>query len=170
MGASLVIGSLVLVVIVVVVVPLVFFKNSDKKPDNNSNNQAPAGTCKRKLDCPDAKGNRDSTSSLYCDNTGPVQSITFNGSIIDSITNDAYFELISGANGTGCNGIFKAPKNIGAFTFTIQNSGTNYNTYNNTLKIYTDNSMKTKVNHTLVYLDVTLDDNKSTQGKCIEFK
>lgn len=169
MGASLVIGSLVLVVIVVVVVPLVFFNNSDKKPDNNSNNQAPAGTCKRKLDCPDAKGNRDSTSSFYCDNTGPVQSITFNGSITDSITKDAYFELISGANGKGCNGIFKIPS-LGEFTFIVSNQGSNYNTYNNTLNIYTDNSKKTKVNYSLVYLDVTLDDNKSTQGKCIDTK
>ena len=169
MGASLVIGSLVLVVIVVVVVPLVFFNNSDKKPDNNSNNQAPAGTCKRKLDCPDAKGNRDSTSSLYCDNTGPVQSITFNGSITDSITNDAYFELISGANGKGCNGIFKVPS-LGEFTFIVSNQGSNYNTYNNTLNIYTDNSKKTQVNYILMYLDVTLDDNKSTQGKCIDTK
>ena len=170
MGASLVIGSLVLVVIVVVVVPLVFFNNSDKKPDNNSNNQAPAGTCKRKLDCPDAKGNRDSTSSFYCDNTGPVQSITFNGGITDSITKDAYFELISGANGKGCNGILKAPENIGAFIFTIQNSGINYNTYNNTLKIYTDSGMKTLIKYNIEYLDVTLDDNKSTQGKCIDTK
>ena len=169
MGASLVIGSLVLVVIVVVVVPLVFFNNSDKKPDNISNNQPPAGTCKRKLDCPDAKGNRDSTSSFYCDNTGPVKSITFNGSITDSITNDAYFELISGANGKGCNGIFKIPS-LGAFTFTIQNSGINYNTYNNTLNIYTDNSKKTLIKYNIEYLDVTLDDSTSTQGKCIEFK
>ena len=170
MGASLVIGSLVLVVIVVVVVPLVFFNNSDKKPDNNSINQPPAGTCKRKLDCPDAKGNRDSTSSFYCDNTGPVKSITFNGSITDSITNDAYFELISGANGKGCNGIFKAPKNFGEFTFIVSNQGSNYNTYNNTLNIYINSSKKTKVNYILGYLDVTLDDSTSTQGKCIEFK
>jgi hypothetical protein len=169
MGASLVIGSLVLVVIVVVVVPLVFFNNSDKKPDNISNYQPPAGTCKRKLDCPDAKGNRDSTSSFYCDNTGPVQSITLNGSLYDSIDN-AYFELISGANGKGCNGIFNVPKNLGAFTFTIKNSGTNYDTYNNTLNIYTDNGKKTQVKYSLVYLDVTLDDSTSTQGKCIEFK
>lgn len=169
MGASLVIGSLVLVVIVVVVVPLVFFNNSDKKPDNISNNQPPAGTCKRKLDCPDAKGNRDSTSSFYCDNTGPVQSITFNGSITDSITN-GYFELISTSGGTGCSGIFNVSTEPGEIIFTIQNSGTNYNTYNNTLKIYTDSGMKTLIKYNIEYLDVTLDDNKSTQGKCIDTK
>jgi len=168
MGAFLVIGTLVLVVVVVVAVPLIFYNNNNKTPNNNSNNQPPSGTCKRKLDCPDAKGHRDSTSSLYCNNTGSVQSITFNGSV-DYIPN-GYFELISGANGKGCIGIFNVPKQLGEIPFTVINGGTNYDTYNNTLNLYTDSNKKIKVKHEIVYLDVSLNDATSTQGKCIDTK
>jgi len=169
MGAFLVIGTLVLVVVVVVAVPLIFYNNNNKTPNNNSNYQPPSGTCKRKLDCPDAKGNRNSTSSLYCDNTGSVQSITFNGGINEYIAN-GYFELISGANGIGCNGIFNVPTEQGEITFTISTPGNNYNTYNNTLNLYTDQKRTRKVDFTLENLDVSLNDATSTQGKCIDTK
>jgi hypothetical protein len=123
----------------------------------------PADFCTSKLDCPDARGNINSRNNIYCDNTGSVKSISYDGSIEMNTNDIAYFDLKSSSNGSGCVGTLNGP-----FDFTITNQGKNYKTYDNTLMVYADAQRKTPVNVQINYLEVILNENDRSQGKCID--
>ena len=119
--------------------------------------------CMSKLDCPNANGNRNSTSNIYCDNTGGVKSISINGGCPENYAG-AYFELISSDNGKGCTGTLSD-----GLVFNVKTPGSNYNSYNNILKIYKDSEMKIQLNCNISYLEVILDEKTSSYGKCISY-